>query len=64
MTTKQDPTATAPEIMTMAEAHELSRLSLRTLGRMAERGEFRAVRVGRRWLINRESFLAMLAGVL
>lgn len=51
-------------VCTIAEVERMTTLSRRTITRMAERGEIRAVRVGRRWLIARASVDEMLAPVL
>lgn len=66
MTARQPQQDESRELITMKQARELTGncLSLRTLGRMAERGEFKAAKVGRRWIINRESFLKTLEDAL
>lgn len=53
-----------PDLMTITEACEVSRLSKRTIGRMCARGDVRAVQLGKRWLINRADFMALLAPAL
>lgn len=55
---------TPSPVCTIAEVERMTTLSRRTITRMAERGEIRAVRVGRRWLIARASVDEMLAPVL
>lgn len=59
-----DTAAQDKGLMTVAEAREVSRLSERTIGRMCARGDLKAVKVGRRWLIGRASLMALLAPAL
>jgi excisionase family DNA binding protein len=51
-------------LMSIAEGSKFTTLSKRTLGRMCARGDIRAVKVGRRWLISRESLMALLEPAL
>ena len=60
-------TTNAPQdkaLMTVTEASELTTLSKRTIGRMCERGDIKAVKVGRRWLIGRASLISLLEPAL
>ena len=61
------PIATAAQekgLITISEACKLVPLSKRTIGRMCERGDLKAVRVGRRWLIGRASLMALIEPAL
>jgi excisionase family DNA binding protein len=48
------------ELLTTAEAAEILRMRPVSLSRKINRGEIRAVKVGKRWLISRETLDAML----
>lgn len=52
------------ELITIAEAQKIAPLSKRTYGRMCERGDVKAVKVGKRWLIGRASLMALLGPAL
>ena len=51
-------------LVSIAEAQMIAPLSKRTYGRLCERGTIKAVKVGRRWLISRESLMALLEPAL
>lgn len=53
-----------PDTIAVKDVVARTGLSARTVGRMCERGELRAVRVGRRWLIARASVDELLAPAL
>jgi excisionase family DNA binding protein len=48
------------ELLTTAEAAEILRMRPDSLSRKIKRGEIRAVKVGKQWLISRETLDAML----
>lgn len=54
--------ATEPEFYTVREVADRLRVSPKTIYRMAERGELRAIRLGDVYRIPRESLEALLRG--
>lgn len=52
----------ANEVMTVKEAANLMRISLPKMYELAESGEIRSVRVGRRILFSRSSLMGFLSG--
>lgn len=52
-----------PDLMTVAEAAKALRLNPRTVERGCARGQFPAVKVGRRWRIRSADLAAFLHGV-
>lgn len=63
---KMEPTEAREEreLITITEAQQIAPLSKRTYGRMCERGDVKAVKVGKRWLIGRASLMALLGPAL
>lgn len=66
MSMKMEPTEAREgrELITITEAQRIAPLSKRTYGRMCERGDVKAVKVGKRWLIGRASLMALLGPAL
>lgn len=52
-------TSAARALMTPREAAELAGVSERHIRKLCERGELRAVKLGRAWRVNRAAFLAL-----
>lgn len=64
MATKDVTQAKERELIKISEAQMIAPLSARTYGRMCERGDVKAVKVGKRWLISRASLMALLGPAL
>jgi excisionase family DNA binding protein len=55
-----DSVMRAPEMYTTAEAAELLRMKPDSVARKIKRGQLAAVKVGKQWLIRKETLDAML----
>lgn len=64
MTPNEQTPSTDRDLIFITEAQKIAPFSKRTYGRMCADGKLKAVKVGKRWLINRASLMEMLSPAL